>query len=82
MTIVSSGAAMIRRCKHANLRAAQRFLVDRLDVNVGAVEHREPTIASLEGEKQIRAAKEDDFRAPISAQFLTLRERIPVVAHR
>ena len=56
------------------LRFAKRHLIDRIDVNRGAVDQGKVTILFLESKKQIRAAKNDGISTLQSAQILPNRE--------
>jgi len=45
-------------------------LIDRLDMDVGAVEHGKSTLLPLKGEEQVRAAKQNNFGALVSAEAI------------
>jgi hypothetical protein len=56
------------------LRLTYRPLIERLDMDFGAVDHRKSAILAREGEKQIRAAQEDRFGTLHPIQMLADRE--------
>ena len=59
------------RPRHRALGVRERALIDRLDMDVGAVEHGKSAFLALEGEEQIRAAEQDNFGTLVPAKAFT-----------